>query len=83
MELGTTVIILPYRHPLQVARLASNLDQLSQGRFIFGVGVGWAEQEFAALGVDFHRRGAMTDEYLDVIYRTWSGETTTFHGSFV
>ncbi len=83
IELGTTVIILPYRHPLQVARLASNLDQLSQGRFILGVGVGWAEQEFAALGVDFQRRGAMTDEYLDVILNTWSGEKMSFHGSFV
>ncbi len=83
IEIGTTVIILPYRHPLQVARLASNLDQLSQGRFIFGVGVGWAREEFAALGVDFTRRGAITDEYLELIYRTWAGETTSFHGTFV
>jgi probable F420-dependent oxidoreductase len=83
LELGTTVIILPYRHPLQVARLASNLDQLSQGRFIFGVGVGWAAQEFAALGVDFSQRGAITDEYLETIVATWSGETASVHGSFV
>ncbi len=83
IEIGTTVIILPYRHPLQVARLVNNLDQISQGRFIFGVGVGWAKEEFAALGIDFARRGAMTDEYLELIYRTWEGETTSFHGSFV
>ncbi len=83
IEIGTTVVILPYRHPLQVARLVNNLDQLSGGRFIFGVGVGWAKQEFAALGLDFAQRGAMTDEYLELIYRTWDGETTSFHGSFV
>jgi probable F420-dependent oxidoreductase len=83
IELGTTVIILPYRHPLQVARLTSNLDQLSGGRFIFGVGAGWAEQEFAALGLDVHQRGALTDEYLEVILQSWAGETMSFHGEFV
>ncbi len=83
IEIGTTVIILPYRHPLEVARLASNLDQLSNGRFIFGVGVGWAQQEFAALGVDFRKRGAMTDEYLEVILKSWEDEHMSFHGAFV
>ena len=51
VELGTTVVILPYRHPLHTARLAANVDRLSGGRFIFGVG--WARQEFEALGVPF------------------------------
>lgn len=83
IEIGTTVVILPYRHPLQVARMASNLDQLSNGRFILGVGVGWARQEFAALNVDFSQRGAMTDEYLEVILSTWSSERIDFHGPFV
>src|SRR5262249_46065056 len=46
VELGTTVVILPYRHPLHTARLVANVDRLSGGRFIFGVGVGWAKQEF-------------------------------------
>src|SRR5712664_1643920 len=59
MELGTRVVILPYRHPLHTARLAANVDRLSGGRFIFGVGVGWAKQEFEALSVPFERRGAM------------------------
>src|SRR5437773_11060240 len=45
IELGTTVTILPYRHPLQTARITANLDQLSHGRLILGVGVGWAKQE--------------------------------------
>lgn len=82
LELGTTVVILPYRHPLQVARLTANLDTLCGGRFIFGVGVGWARQEFEALGVPFHRRGAMTDEALDVITRCWTEDVVTHEGRF-
>ena len=64
IRLGTTVLIAPYRHPLLVARMAENLNQLSDGRLILGVGIGWAKQEFEALGVDFHHRGRLTDELL-------------------
>ena len=64
IELGTTVIILPYRHVLLTARMVANLDQLSGGRLILGVGVGWARLEFEALGVPFERRGRLTDDYL-------------------
>jgi alkanesulfonate monooxygenase SsuD/methylene tetrahydromethanopterin reductase-like flavin-dependent oxidoreductase (luciferase family) len=53
VELGFTVIVLPYRHPLETARMAANLDRLSGGRLIFGVGVGWARQEFEVLGLPF------------------------------
>jgi alkanesulfonate monooxygenase SsuD/methylene tetrahydromethanopterin reductase-like flavin-dependent oxidoreductase (luciferase family) len=45
IEIGTTVIVLPYRNPLEVARMAANVDQLSGGRLLFGVGVGWAAQD--------------------------------------
>ena len=51
VEIGTTVLILPYRSPLETARAFANIDQLSGGRCILGVGVGWAEAEFKALGV--------------------------------
>jgi alkanesulfonate monooxygenase SsuD/methylene tetrahydromethanopterin reductase-like flavin-dependent oxidoreductase (luciferase family) len=79
LALGTTVLILPYRHPLQVARVAATLGELSEGRFVLGAGVGWARQEFAALGVDHARRGALTDAYLETIRRTWR-EEPEFHG---
>ena len=82
LELGTTVVILPYRHPLQTARLTANLDNLCGGRFIFGVGVGWARQEFEALGVPFNRRGAMADEALEVIRRCWTEDVVSHEGRF-
>jgi alkanesulfonate monooxygenase SsuD/methylene tetrahydromethanopterin reductase-like flavin-dependent oxidoreductase (luciferase family) len=50
ISLGTSVAILPYRHPLLTARMSANLDQFTAGRFVLGVGVGWSEMEYAALG---------------------------------
>ena len=56
--------IVPYRSPLLVARVCSNQDQISNGRLIFGVGVGWTREEFKVLGVPFEHRSAMTSDYL-------------------
>jgi probable F420-dependent oxidoreductase len=83
VELGTTVIVLPYRHPLLTARMAANLDRLSNGRFIFGVGAGWARQEFAALGVPFERRGAMSSDYLAAMKTAWTSDPASYAGPFV
>jgi alkanesulfonate monooxygenase SsuD/methylene tetrahydromethanopterin reductase-like flavin-dependent oxidoreductase (luciferase family) len=74
IRLGTTVLIAPYRHPLLVARMAANLNQLSGGRFVLGVGAGWARQEFEALGVDFARRGQLTDELLRAVRGAWEND---------
>jgi alkanesulfonate monooxygenase SsuD/methylene tetrahydromethanopterin reductase-like flavin-dependent oxidoreductase (luciferase family) len=71
VRLGTTVLIVPYRHPLLVARMAANLNDLSGGRLVLGVGVGWARQEFDALGVAFGQRGRLTDEHLLAIRAAW------------
>lgn len=71
VTLGTTVLIAPYRHPLLVARMAANLNDLSGGRFVLGVGIGWARQEFAALGVSFQRRGKLTDELITTVREAW------------
>jgi probable F420-dependent oxidoreductase len=78
--LGTSVAILPYRHPLLTARVGANIDQFSGGRFVFGVGSGWSQQEFAALGVPFERRGAITDEYLAAIAQAWTTDITSSGG---
>jgi len=71
VRLGTTVLIVPYRHPLLIARMAANLNDLSGGRLVLGVGVGWARDEFAALGVPFRDRGRLTDEHLLAIRAAW------------
>ncbi|MER6815497.1 LLM class flavin-dependent oxidoreductase [Spirillospora sp. NPDC000708] len=72
VRLGTTVLVAPYRHPLLVARMAANLNRLSGGRLVLGVGVGWARQEFEALGVPFEHRGRLTDEHLHVLRSAWN-----------
>ena len=77
VELGTTVVIVPYRQPLLTARMVANLDQLCDGRFIFGVGAGWARAEFDALNVPFERRGRLTDEYLVSMQAHWAADTLT------
>ena len=80
--LGTSVVVLPYRHPLQTARIGANLDRFSNGRFVLGVGSGWSEQEYAALGVPFDRRGAITDEYLAAIVQAWTTEVASSAGPY-
>jgi len=75
IRLGTTVLIVPYRHPLLIARMAANLNDLSGGRLVLGVGVGWAREEFGALGVPFRDRGRLTDEYLLATRAAWQDET--------
>ncbi len=59
ITLGTSVIVLPYHNPIELAKYAATLDQLSGGRFILGVGAGGTREESDALGLDFHRRGAI------------------------
>ncbi|MEU1890141.1 LLM class flavin-dependent oxidoreductase [Streptomyces pristinaespiralis] len=75
LRLGTSVLVMPYRHPLLVARMAANLDRISDGRLVLGVGVGWARQEFEALGVPFTRRGRLTEEYLAALRDAWHEES--------
>jgi alkanesulfonate monooxygenase SsuD/methylene tetrahydromethanopterin reductase-like flavin-dependent oxidoreductase (luciferase family) len=74
IKLGTTVLIVPYRHPLLIARMAANLNDLSGGRLVLGVGVGWAVEEFDALGVPFRQRGKLTDDYLQLVRAAWEND---------
>ncbi len=74
IALGTSVVVLPYRSPLPVAKLLASVDVLSGGRLIVGVAVGWLEGEFAALGVPFRERGRRADEAIELFRTVWTQE---------
>ncbi len=80
LELVTGVIILPQRQTVLVAKQAAEVDVLSGGRLRLGIGVGWNEVEFEALGMDFHTRGARSVEQIKVMRALWTHETVTFEG---
>lgn len=82
IELGTSVIVLPYRNPLVLAKSVSSLDALSGGRVVLGVGSGWLKGEFDALGVDFARRGQMTDEYIEIMKELWTSDSPSHEGEY-
>ncbi len=82
IRLGTHVYNLGLRHPFVAARAAATLDILSEGRFEFGVGASWLEQEWVAVGLDFATRGRRVDESIDVCRRLWSDAVVEQHGEF-
>ena len=77
------ILILPQRTPALLAKELATLDVLSGGRVILGVGVGWLEEEFKALGVPFEHRGARADEYIEALRVLWREDEATYHGRFV
>ena len=81
--LGTSVLVLPYRNPVNLAAEVAALDVLSGGRFVLGVGAGWMREEFVTLGLDPAERGARTDEYIQVLRTLWRDDPASFHGRFV
>lgn len=83
VRLGTGIIILPQRNPLVLAKELASLDVLSEGRLIFGVGVGYLEPEFRAIGVPLEDRGARSDEYLAAMRAIWTEERPAYQGQFV
>jgi probable F420-dependent oxidoreductase len=80
--LGMSVLIVPYRNPIATAKALATLDRMSGGRLICGVGVGWNQAEFEALGVNFHERGARTNEYLRIWQACWAPGEVSFQGRF-
>ena len=83
LRLVTSVMILPHRNPVVTAKILATIDVLSKGRVTVGVGVGWMAEEFAALGApDFARRGAVSDEYLEIFAKLWTGEPVSHQGEF-
>lgn len=83
LQLGTGIVILPERNPVVFAKEVATLDSLSKGRLQLGIGVGWLEEEFDALGISWDRRGARTDEYVRAMRTLWAGDDASFDGEFV
>jgi probable F420-dependent oxidoreductase len=83
IRLATGVIVLPQRNPLVLAKQLATLDVLSNGRLMFGLGVGWCEPEFRALGVPFEQRGRRGDDYLAAMRAIWTQEKPVYQGRFV
>lgn len=82
VKLGTSVMVVPIREPVLLAKQLATLHFLSQGRMILGAGIGWYPPEYAATGVKKSERGARTDEILDIIMPLLEGETVTYDGEF-
>src|SRR5262245_19407296 len=83
IQVGASVIVLPYRNALVAAKAAATVDQVSGGRFIFGIGVGWDEAEFLDLGLPFAERGRMSDDYLRAIKAAWARDVPEYAGRYV
>jgi len=83
VRLGTSVLVLPMRHPLPLAKELATLQNLSNGRLILGAGVGWLEEEFSALGVPFRERGRRMDEGLAMMRDVWAKDPVDLHGKYI
>jgi probable F420-dependent oxidoreductase len=80
---NSCIALLPLQHPIVTAKALSSIDWLSSGRVTVTFGVGWLEKEFEALGVPFHERGAMSDEYVQAIIELWTQDEPSFEGKYV
>ena len=83
VKIGTAVLVMPLRNPVLLARMLATLDVFSNGRIILGAGVGWMAEEFAALNApDFAKRGAVSNEYLEIFAKLWAGGPVSHQGEF-
>jgi probable F420-dependent oxidoreductase len=81
LKLGTSVIVLPQRDPILLAKQAASLHELSAGRLTLGVGVGWVQREYEMLGAPWAGRGRTADEFIEVMQELWSNPDPTFDGT--
>ena len=79
VRLGTSVLVLPYHNPVELAKYAATLDQMSGGRLALGIGVGAMAPEFEALGIPLNQRGSLTDEAMAVMRELWAEEDPEYH----
>ena len=82
IPIGTHILVVPLRHPVLLAKELATLDHMSEGRFFFGVGPGWNEPEFTAMGIPMKERGRRTDEVLDAVKLLLTGENVSFQGRY-
>ncbi|MFN0145318.1 MAG: LLM class F420-dependent oxidoreductase [Dehalococcoidia bacterium] len=82
IRLGTGICLVPQRNPVYTAKEVASLDWLSNGRFDFGIGIGWLAEEFAALQVPWAKRAQRTREYLEVMQALWQDGLSEYHGDF-
>lgn len=83
IRLATGIFVLPIRNAFTTAKAVASLDVLSGGRFIFGIGIGWLEEEFAAVGMNFKDRALRTREYLELMKELWSKDDPVYRGKTV
>jgi probable F420-dependent oxidoreductase len=83
IRLATGIVIMPQRNPVVLAKQIASLDVLSGGRFTLGIGVGYLEPEFRAIGADYANRGAVTDEFVEAMRTLWYAEHPEHHGTYV
>lgn len=83
INLATGILILPQRNPVVLAKELATLDRMSDGRMHLGVGVGWLEEEFDAIGVPFAERGRRTDDSMTAMRALWTGEPASHHSDFI
>jgi probable F420-dependent oxidoreductase len=82
VRLGTSVLVLPHRHPVLTAKMLATLDHLAPGRVVLGAGVGWMREEIELFGVPYARRGAWTDEAIRIMRTCWRDDRASFKGEF-
>ncbi len=81
IQIGTQVLVAPYRHPIVLGKVLATIEQFAPGRLICGLGSGWMREEFDALGVPFAGRGVRMDEYVAALRTIWSGTPAAYDGS--
>ena len=82
IRLGTSMLILPQRHPILLAKEVASLDRYSKGRVTLGIGVGWVKEEIEALGQDFSDRGRRADEWIGILRALWNEEISAYEGDY-
>ena len=83
LKLGTGICLVPQRDPIQTAKSVASLDQISHGRFLFGVGAGWNAEEMAHHGTEFKQRSRIMTDRIAAMRTIWTEETAEYHGEFV